>query len=97
MFEEFEKINEWYDSCGYLREITIDYLIKSIQSACLQYEGYYPDHQARKVFNDMLGLRTLCKNNIGQFMKQAYDNGKISNEADFKEVLEDVLLDSKEV
>lgn len=39
-----------------------DYRIKSIQSAFLKYERYYPDHQTGKVFNDLLGFRALCDN-----------------------------------
>lgn len=62
LFEELYSINVWYDTCEYLHDIAIDYRIKSIQSAYLKYERYYPDHQARKVFNDMLGFRTLCDN-----------------------------------
>lgn len=62
LFDELKKINKWYDTCEYLHDVTIDYRIKSIQSAFLKYERYYPDHQAGKVFNDMLGFRTLCDN-----------------------------------
>lgn len=62
LFDELQKINEWYDTTDLLLGITIDYRIKSIQSARLKYERYFPDHQARKVFNDMLGFRTLCDN-----------------------------------
>ena len=62
LFEELDKINEWYDSCSILHDIATDYRIKSIQSARLKYERYFPDHQARKVFDDMLGFRALCDN-----------------------------------
>lgn len=62
LFEELDKINEWYDSCSILPDIAIDYRIKSIQSARLKYKRYFPDHQARKVFDDMLGFRALCDN-----------------------------------
>lgn len=34
-----------------LHELALDYRIKSIQSAILKYDRYYPDHQARKVFS----------------------------------------------
>ena len=60
LFDELAKVSEWYDASPYLHDITIDYRIKSIQSAHLKYERYYPDHQAAKVFNDMLGFRKLC-------------------------------------
>jgi putative GTP pyrophosphokinase len=62
LFAELEKMNEWYDACEVLHDITVDYRIKSIQSARLKYERYYPDHQTGKVFNDLLGFRTLCDN-----------------------------------
>lgn len=62
LFDELIKMNKWYDTCEYLHNITIDYRIKSIQSAMLKYNRYYPDHQTAKVFNDMLGFRTLCDN-----------------------------------
>lgn len=38
----------------------LDYRIKSIDSINLKYERYYPDHQCRKVFNDILGFRAFC-------------------------------------
>jgi ppGpp synthetase/RelA/SpoT-type nucleotidyltranferase len=41
---------------------SLSYRIKSIQSVQLKYNRYYPDHQTGKVFNDMLGFRTLCDN-----------------------------------
>lgn len=60
LFEELVSVNKWYDTCELLREVVMDYRIKSIQSAMLKYNRYYPDHQSAKMFNDMLGFRTLC-------------------------------------
>lgn len=40
----------------------MDYRIKSMQSFIYKYNRYYLDHQARKVFDDMLGFRSLCDN-----------------------------------
>lgn len=59
---ELIKINEWYDEFDELHELALDYRIKSIQSAMLKYRRYYPNHQARKVFDDLLGFRSLCDN-----------------------------------
>ena len=42
--------------------MALDYRIKSLQSSVLKYHRYYPDHQARKVFDDLLGFRSLCDN-----------------------------------
>lgn len=62
LLEELNHVNEWYDSCDLLYSIATDYRVKSIQSARLKYERYYPDHQTRKVFDDLLGFRALCDN-----------------------------------
>lgn len=62
LIEELIKINEWYDEFSELHELALDYRVKSIQSAILKYKRYYPDHQARKVFDDLLGFRSLCDN-----------------------------------
>ena len=34
--------------------------VKSLDSILLKYERYYPEHQTRKVFNDILGFRAFC-------------------------------------
>lgn len=62
LLEELKQINRWYTVNEYLHDIVVDYRIKSIQSAYLKYERYYPNHQTGKVFNDMLGFRALCDN-----------------------------------
>ena len=62
LIEELVKVNEWYDECAELHELALDYRIKSIQSAIMKHNRYYPDHQARKVFDDLLGFRSLCDN-----------------------------------
>lgn len=59
---EIIKVNEWYDELEELHELALDYRIKSVQSAFLKYHRYYPDHQARKVFDDLLGFRSLSDN-----------------------------------
>ena len=43
-----------------LSDIAIDYRVKSLDSILLKYDRYYPDHQTRKVFNDILGFRAFC-------------------------------------
>lgn len=62
LIQELVKVNEWYDEYAELHELALDYRIKSIQSAIMKYNRYYPDHQARKVFDDLLGFRSLCDN-----------------------------------
>lgn len=62
LIEELIKANSWYDEFEELHELALDYRIKSVQSGILKYERYYPDHQARKVFDDLWGFRSLCDN-----------------------------------
>lgn len=62
LLAELVKVNEWYDEFSELHDLALDYRIKSVQSAVLKYNRYYPDHQARKVFDDLLGFRSLCDN-----------------------------------
>ena len=62
LIAELIAVNEWYDEFEELYELPLDYRIKSIQLAILKYERYYPDSQARKVFDDLLGFRSLCDN-----------------------------------
>ena len=44
LVEELIKINEWYDEFEELHELALDYRIKSVQSAILKYNRYYPEH-----------------------------------------------------
>lgn len=72
-------MNAWYDSCDGLHDIVTDYRIKSIQSARLKYERYYPDHQMGKVFNDMLGFRALCDNYEDVLQLSACENIRVAD------------------
>ena len=65
LFAELEAVNAWYNETDMLDGVALDYRIKSLQSAMAKYERYYPDHQARKVFDDLLGFRSLCDNYDG--------------------------------
>lgn len=165
LIEELIAMTEWLDEQELLSEIALDYRIKSLDSILMKYERYYPDHQTRKVFNDILGFRAFCdsyeqileekspqfriadmtkgksvddgyrgvhvyyqksgrhypieiqfntlfdrqlnnwlhdylyKKNYpietGKIMRDKYESGFIRNENEFKEVLNNVLFDSK--
>ena len=60
LLEELQEASNWYDELEVLHELALDYRIKSIQSINMKYNRYYPDHQTRKVFDDLLGFRSLC-------------------------------------
>jgi len=88
LLEEIIKVNAWYDEFAELYNLALDYRIKSVQSAMLKYERYYPDHQARKVFDDLLGFRSLCDNyedvlvlkNISELRVADMSNGKANDD-----------------
>lgn len=60
LFTELDDVREWYQENPLIDALPIDSRIKSRQSTVLKYHRYYPDHQARKVFNDLLGFRAMC-------------------------------------
>lgn len=60
LINEVISIAEWLDASEILKDVSIDYRIKSVDSIMLKYEKYYPNHQVRKVFNDILGFRAFC-------------------------------------
>lgn len=59
LLDELNRIRKWYTSLGVLADLPVDYRIKSAQSISFKYDRYYPDHQVRKVFNDLLGFRSM--------------------------------------
>ena len=161
LIEELENMTAWLDEQSVFDGIALDYRIKSLDSILGKYDRYYPDHQMRKFFNDILGFRAFCDsyedvlaldselfrvadmskgkaiddgyrgvhvyyqrdskhypieiqfntlydrqlnnwlhdylykkdypNEVGKKMREYYENGKIRNVDDFKEVLENVL------
>lgn len=88
LIKELIEVNEWYDSAEGLDDLALDYRIKSVQSAILKCKRYYPDHQARKVFDDLLGFRSLCDNyeevlqlkKIDKFRIADMTNGKANDD-----------------
>mgnify|MGYP002552348924 FL=1 len=60
LIDELSKLTEWLDEQEILLDIALDYRVKSVDSILLKYNRYYPDHQTRKVFNDILGFRAFC-------------------------------------
>lgn len=62
LLNEALHIVDWYDleKGDILDNVAIDYRIKSEQSIINKYYRYYPDRDTEKVFNDLLGFRSLC-------------------------------------
>lgn len=59
LLDELNRVRKWYTSLGAIADLPVDYRIKSAQSISFKYDRYYPDHQVRKVFNDLLGFRSM--------------------------------------
>lgn len=62
LIQELIKMTEWLDEQELFADIALDYRIKCLDSILLKYDRYYPNHQTRKVFNDILGFRAFCNN-----------------------------------
>ena len=67
LLQELFDYADWLNEQEALSGIAIDYRIKSDDSIELKYNRYYPDSQARKVFNDILGFRAFCDDYAGLF------------------------------
>ena len=57
---ELLDMTDWLLEQDVLANTALDYRVKSQASILSKYERYYPDHQTRKVFNDILGFRAFC-------------------------------------
>ena len=79
-----------------LYNIATDYRVKSIQLAFFKYNRYYPDHQTRKVFDDLLGFRTLCDNYEEICNLMAEERGRGAGVA-WGEVIEVYMFITKQV
>ncbi|MCD8005575.1 MAG: hypothetical protein LUF29_01165 [Oscillospiraceae bacterium] len=79
LFEELWAVNDWYDDNDLLQGMVIDYRVKSLQSIQDKYERYYPDHQLRKVFDDLLGFRCLCDNYEQVFKLAGIDKIRVAD------------------
>lgn len=60
LIDELLNMVDWLDENEALDDIALDYRIKSEKSIIQKYNRYYPNQQARKVFNDILGMRAFC-------------------------------------
>lgn len=61
VLKEIELINNWYFSLEIIDDLPLDSRIKSVSSAKIKFERYYPNATYNRVFNDILGFRVICK------------------------------------
>lgn len=75
LIAELISMTEWLDEQEILSNIALDYRVKSLDSILLKYDRYYPDHQTRKVFNDILGFRAFVIATIKYWRKSIHRSG----------------------
>lgn len=78
LIDELIQMTEWLDEQEILSDIALDYRVKSLDSILLKYDRYYPDHQMRKVFNDILGFRAFC-DSYEQILKEESSQFRIAD------------------
>ena len=83
-FNKEDVINEmicfvnWLKNQPLLEDVPIDFRIKSIESIGSKFDRYYPDHQLRKVFDDVLGFRAFC-DSYDDVLKLDFPNIRIAD------------------
>ncbi len=60
ILEECYAYADLLDSNALLYDTSLDYRIKSYESIKNKFERYYPNKEAYKAFNDILGFRAFC-------------------------------------
>lgn len=83
LIAELMAMTDWLDEQEILSEIALDYRVKSLDSILLNYDRYYPNHQTRKVFNDILGFRAFC-DEYDQIFEEAAPQFRIADMSDGK-------------
>lgn len=78
LINDLFKMSKWYDTNDVLINLPLDYRVKSRESIVNKYDRYYPDHQVRKVFNDVLGFRAYC-DNYDDILKIDLDKFKVED------------------
>lgn len=61
VLEDIRNARQWYNKQEILYKLPIDLRIKSIGSASIKFDRY-PNSTFSRVFNDILGFRSICSN-----------------------------------
>ena len=78
VMNEMKKFTGWLIENETISELALDYRIKSIESISSKFDRYYPDHQMRKVFDDILGFRAFC-DSYDDVLKLDFPNIRIAD------------------
>ena len=76
LLEELQEASNWYDELEVLHELALDYRIKSIQSINMKYYLY---HHTRKLFNYLLGFRSLCNDYDDILQLEKFPSFRVAN------------------
>lgn len=60
VIQEIKEMRAWYNEQNIIDSLPIDSRIKSIGSAAIKFDKYYPYGTFSSVFNDILGFRAVC-------------------------------------
>lgn len=71
LFDDINKMINFYNNSEILDDLAIDYRIKSEDSCLRKYDKFYPEMRVEKTFNDVLGFRMLC-DNYDEMLNQDY-------------------------
>lgn len=61
VIKEIKKMRLWYNEQKIIDTLPIDSRIKSVGSAILKFDRYYPNLNFSSTFNDILGFRAICR------------------------------------
>ena len=78
VMNEMKNFTGWLIENETISELALDYRIKSIESISSKFDRYYPDHQIRKVFDDILGFRAFC-DSYDDVLKLDFPNIRIAD------------------
>ncbi|NMB43058.1 MAG: hypothetical protein GX995_02875 [Clostridiales bacterium] len=77
VIKEIKKMRLWYNEQNIIDSLPIDSRIKSIGSAIIKFDKYYPNINYSSVFNDVLGFRAICTDYEEVFELEIEENIRI--------------------
>ncbi|MBR5682977.1 MAG: hypothetical protein IKW96_06825 [Ruminococcus sp.] len=60
LIDELFTYADWLDSLDIVSQVSLDFRVKAYESIESKFDRYYPNTQACKAFNDILGFRAFC-------------------------------------
>ncbi|WP_405315705.1 hypothetical protein [Faecalibacillus faecis] len=76
LINEIFDVRNFYENTEELKKPCFEYRIKSVHSALLKYNKYFPDTPLKKCFNDLLGIRIIV-NQYDEILSQDLSGFKV--------------------